>query len=49
MLVFADIRRQVSVDPVEVISKLIEESIGEGWIATANGKFYRYRILKVGH
>lgn len=51
MEVYANIVREVSIDPKEVIENLIEEKIGwRGWVFEREGKFFRgYEVAAGQH
>lgn len=42
MKIFANIRREVDIDPITVLKNLIYDSIQDGWIVKENDVHYKY-------
>lgn len=49
MRVSASFRQEVTIDPLDVIEKLIKEVAGyRGWITEEDGKYYRWWEMSAG-
>lgn len=48
MKIYADIRREVDIDPKDVIEKLMHGVIGSGWVSENDGKYYHNYEVSAG-